>query len=110
MALVRLAYAADLPGPEEALKALRDGEPMPGGSAPRGPSGGGGGGGATAQAAGAFAAQARIAPLAPQTAPQATTALASFDDVLALIQNKRDITLLMDCVVRDADLRVRSSP
>jgi len=36
MAIVRLAYAADLPGPEEALKALRDGEPMPGGGpAPR---------------------------------------------------------------------------
>jgi DNA polymerase-3 subunit gamma/tau len=51
MAIVRLAYAADLPGPEEALKALRDGEPMPGGSAPRGPSGGGGGGGASAQLA-----------------------------------------------------------
>ncbi|MGQ3376402.1 MAG: DNA polymerase III subunit gamma/tau, partial [Caulobacteraceae bacterium] len=45
MAIVRLAYAADLPGPEEALKALRDGEPVGGGSAPRGPSGGGGGGG-----------------------------------------------------------------
>jgi DNA polymerase-3 subunit gamma/tau len=94
MALIRLCYAADLPGPEEALKALRDGEPMPGGGSGVSPSGGGGG--ATAQAAGAFAAQARIAPLAPQTAPQATTALASFDDVLALIQNKRDITLLMD--------------
>ena len=94
MALIRLCYAADLPGPEEALKALRDGEPMPGGGGGVSPSGGGGG--ATAQAGGAFAAQARIAPLAPQATPQATTALASFDDVLALIQNKRDITLLMD--------------
>jgi DNA polymerase III gamma/tau subunit len=28
MALIRLCYAADLPGPEEALKALRDGEPV----------------------------------------------------------------------------------
>ncbi|RZJ45295.1 MAG: DNA polymerase III subunit gamma/tau, partial [Brevundimonas sp.] len=36
MAIIRLAYAADLPGPEEALKALRDGEPVSGGSAPRG--------------------------------------------------------------------------
>ncbi|CAN1558069.1 DnaX DNA polymerase III, gamma/tau subunits [Caulobacteraceae bacterium] len=93
MALIRLCYAADLPGPEEALKALRDGEPMPGGGGGVSPSGGGG---ATAQAGGAFAAQARIATPAPLTAPQATTALASFDDVLALIQNKRDITLLMD--------------
>ena len=29
MALIRLAYAADLPGPEEALKRLQDGEPVP---------------------------------------------------------------------------------
>ena len=93
MALIRLCYAADLPGPEEALKALRDGEPMPGGGGGVSPSGGGG---TTAQAGGAFAAQARIAPPAPLAAPQATAALASFEDVLALIQNKRDITLLMD--------------
>ncbi|WP_374389465.1 DNA polymerase III subunit gamma/tau, partial [Brevundimonas sp.] len=44
MALVRLAYAADLPGPEEALKRLQSGEPLGGGSAPRGGGGGGGGG------------------------------------------------------------------
>jgi DNA polymerase-3 subunit gamma/tau len=42
MALIRLAYAADLPGPEEALRALRAGDmPAPMG---RGPSGGGGSG------------------------------------------------------------------
>ena len=29
MALIRLAYAADLPGPEEALKRLQSGEPLP---------------------------------------------------------------------------------
>ena len=34
MALIRLCYAADLPGPEEALKALRDGEPLPAAGAP----------------------------------------------------------------------------
>ena len=93
MALIRLCYAADLPGPEEALKALRDGEPMPGGGGGVSPSGGGG---TTASAGGAFAAQARIASPAPQAAPQTTTALASFEDVLKLIQSKRDITLLMD--------------
>src|SRR5690606_23193643 len=46
MALIRLAYAADLPGPEEALKRLQSGEPVGGGPAPPGggaPSGGGGG-------------------------------------------------------------------
>ncbi len=94
MALIRLCYAADLPGPEEALKALRDGEPIPGG--PGGgmaPTGGGsaGGGGTSAFAAVQPATMASAAP-----APQATTALASFDDVLRLIQLKRDITLYMD--------------
>src|SRR6478672_3141433 len=85
MAIVRLAYAADLPGPEEALKALRDGDPMPGGSAPRGPSGGGGGGGgASAQ----LAARPVDAPSLPD--PQ------SFEAVVALIGEKREVGLQMD--------------
>jgi DNA polymerase-3 subunit gamma/tau len=86
MAIVRLAYAADLPGPEEALKALRDGEPMPGGGpAPRGPSGGGGGGGgASAQ----LAARPVQAPALPD--PQ------SFEQVVALIGEKREVGLQMD--------------
>lgn len=82
MAIVRLAYAADLPGPEEALKALRDGEPMPGGSATRGPSGGGGG--ASAQ----LAARPVAAPSLPD--PQ------SFEQVVALIGEKREVGLQMD--------------
>ena len=85
MAIVRLAYAADLPGPEEALKALRDGEPIPGGAAPRGPSGGGGGGGgASAQ----LAARPVAAPALPD--PQ------SFEQVVALIGEKREVGLQMD--------------
>ncbi len=83
MAIVRLAYAADLPGPEEALKALRDGEPMPGGAAPRGPSGGGGGG-ASAQ----LAARPVAAPALPD--PQ------SFEQVVALIGERREVGLQMD--------------
>ena len=82
MAIVRLAYAADLPGPEEALKALRDGDPMPGGTAPRGPSGGGGG--ASAQ----LAARPVTAPSLPD--PQ------SFEQVVALIGEKREVGLQMD--------------
>lgn len=84
MAIVRLAYAADLPGPEEALKALRDGEPMPGGSTPRGGGGSGGGGGASAQ----LAARPVIAPALPD--PQ------TFEQVVALIGEKREIGLQMD--------------
>jgi DNA polymerase-3 subunit gamma/tau len=86
MAIVRLAYAADLPGPEEALKALRDGEPMPGGVAPRGPSGGGGGGGGGASAQ--LAARPIAAPALPD--PQ------SFEAVVALIGEKREVGLQMD--------------
>jgi DNA polymerase-3 subunit gamma/tau len=86
MALIRLCYAADLPGPEEALKALRDGTPV-GGGAPGGGSlgGGGSGGGVSAQI---------VSMAAP--AAQAMPVLASFDDVLALIAAKRDIGLRLD--------------
>ena len=86
MALIRLAYAADLPGPEEALKALRAGEPV-GGSATPAPSGGGGGGGARGSAQVRAVAQ-------PAEAPQPV--LRSFQDVVALIDARRDIALKMD--------------
>lgn len=83
MAIVRLAYAADLPGPEEALKRLQSGEPFGGGSAPRG-GGGGGGGGTSAQ----LAARPVMAPALPD--PQ------SFEQVVALIGEKREVGLQMD--------------
>jgi len=87
MALIRLCYAADLPGPEEALRALRDGNPV--GGAPGGGSLGGGGG-----AAGGVTAQAL--PMAAAAAAPALPVLASFDDVLRLIAEKRDIGLRLD--------------
>ena len=89
MALIRLCYAADLPGPEEALKAIRDGEPVGGGGGGGGapmPSGGGGGG---------AVAQAR-SMAAPQPAAQPTPTLASFEDVVKLIDARRDIGLKLD--------------
>ena len=88
MAIVRLAYAADLPGPEEALKRLQSGEPLGGGSGggsggvPRG--GGGGGGGASAQ----LAPRPVVQPALPN--PQ------TFEQVVALIGEKREIGLQMD--------------
>ena len=89
MALIRLCYAADLPGPEEALKALRDGAPVGGGGPAGGVSiGGGGSGGATASA------QSPVMMAAPGA--QAMPVLASFDDVMALIAAKRDIGLRLD--------------
>ena len=84
MAIVRLAYAADLPGPEEALKAIQSGGTLPGGGAggPRG--GGGGGGGASAMLA--------ARPMAQPAFPDPQT----FEAVVALIGDKREITLQMD--------------
>ncbi|WP_374472492.1 DNA polymerase III subunit gamma/tau [Phenylobacterium sp.] len=91
MAIIRMAYAADLPGPEEALKRLQAGEPLGGGpggggGAPQ-PSGGGGGG-----AASAVARQAMPQTRAAEPAPT----LQSFEDVMALIEKRRDITLKLD--------------
>ncbi|CAN7518565.1 DNA polymerase III subunit gamma/tau [Phenylobacterium sp. LjRoot225] len=94
MALVRLAYAADLPGPEEALKRLQNGDSLGGGAGPSGGGGGSaasGGGGATAVARSFAQPQSQ-----PSNEPIASAALKSFDDVLALIDKKRDITLKLD--------------
>jgi DNA polymerase-3 subunit gamma/tau len=96
MALIRLAYAADLPGPEEALKRLQSGDgagsPPGGGGAASAPSGGGGGGGG---ASGGLATARMIAPQpAAQREPLANPQ--SFDDVLALIDKRRDIALRLD--------------
>ncbi|HEY1881081.1 MAG TPA: DNA polymerase III subunit gamma/tau [Caulobacteraceae bacterium] len=82
MILIRLAYAADLPGPEEALKALR-GEDA-GGSPPIGsPSSSGGG-----------ATRANLA-LAPSAAPK-FPAPQTFEDIVRLIDERRDIGLRLD--------------
>jgi DNA polymerase-3 subunit gamma/tau len=90
MALIRLAYAADLPGPEEALRALREGGDLPAGPSAPGPRGGGGGG---------TAARSSAAPLVaaqPTPAAAALPAPRNFDDVVALIEQRRDIALRLD--------------
>ena len=93
MALIRLAHAADLPGPEEALKLLRSGETPQGG--PMGGGGPAGGGSAQGGAARALASQA-----SPQSAPQAEArqapTLQTFEDLVALIDAERDIALKLD--------------
>ena len=86
MALIRLAYAADLPGPEEALKALKSGEGVGGGGpAPRGGGGSSGGGGAQATMA-----QPRAAAQSALPDPQ------TFEAMVALIDDKREIALKLD--------------
>lgn len=96
MALIRLCYAADLPGPEEALRRIQSGEISSGASesAPQAPNGGArasaGGGGTTA-------AYAQTAPaLRPVAAPEAQSLLQSFEDVVRLIETKRDPLLKAD--------------
>jgi DNA polymerase-3 subunit gamma/tau len=102
MALIRLCYAANLPGPEEALKALQSGGAIPGGAAPSsstpspasaGPSASGGSGALRAVSGGSAVPQAGLRPL-PQAAQR--TVLQTFDDVLQLIDAKRDVTLKLD--------------
>ncbi|MGE7469042.1 DNA polymerase III subunit gamma/tau [Bosea sp. NPDC003192] len=95
MALVRLAHAADLPTPDEALRMLRDGSGSAGGNgsaAPRPPSGGG----ATALAARPVLASANPMPAAaPATQPRASALPQpqSFEEVVALASRHRDITM-----------------
>jgi DNA polymerase-3 subunit gamma/tau len=91
MALIRLCYAADLPGPEEALKRLQSGElglSAPS-TAPPAP------GGARASLGGAQAAYAQPS-IRPVAAPEAQGLLQSFEDVVRLIETKRDPLLKAD--------------
>lgn len=73
MVLVRLAYASDLPTPDEALRRLRDGAPEPAGR----PSGGGGMGGGSGSGGSAMAATAPRSYAAPTPAPSAAPSAAS---------------------------------
>ena len=117
MVLVRLAYAADLPTPGEALKQLAatggvsaGGSSAPSGGAPRS----GAGGPATARLASSspraqLATQAAPATPAPVTQPIAqTVAIASFEALVALAEEKRDMRLKL---ALDSDVRlVRFEP
>ena len=86
MTLIRLAYAADLPGPEDALRKLAES----GGAPLRSAASSGGGapsGGARAQAAPAPRA---LVSAAPANAPR----LSSFADLVGLVRAKRDVQML----------------
>ncbi|MBA4789733.1 MAG: DNA polymerase III subunit gamma/tau [Rhizobiales bacterium] len=101
MVLVRIAYAADLPSPEEALRKLRDMADAPGGGtapsvpsspAPSLPS-------ASGSAAPRLAVATRAEPVraaAPVSAPQAVAAgpvLSRFEDLVALAVARRDLLM-----------------
>ncbi|MBV8794854.1 MAG: DNA polymerase III subunit gamma/tau [Hyphomicrobiales bacterium] len=90
MALIRLAYASDLPGPEETIRKLSQATDAPR-HAPPVPSGGGG-----ARASMRLAAT-EPAPVASAPSPPPSVVvprLARFDDVVALARSKRDIQLV----------------
>jgi DNA polymerase-3 subunit gamma/tau len=120
MAIIRLTHVAELPSPEELVRRLSEAPP----AAPAPPAGGGGGGGGGGLRAARGAAQAeaveivRSAPM-PTPAPAAETgALArygSFDDVVALVRARRDVSLLVEIeagvrLVRYAPGRIEFEP
>jgi DNA polymerase-3 subunit gamma/tau len=97
MALIRLTYAADLPGPEEALRTLREGGvgAAVGAAGPLGPRGGGG----ARAMGGASLAAPRQAGEALAAAPQVSSPRAeprSFDDLARLAEARRDVDLKFD--------------
>ena len=93
MALIRLCYASSLPGPEEALKALRSGDSS--GGAPSGGTSGGTGGGPSGGPGSGSAARMMAAPAAMASA-SAVPNLQSFEDIVTLITARRDVGLKLD--------------
>jgi DNA polymerase III subunit gamma/tau len=99
MAVIRLTHVADLPDPETLVKKLSD--------SPRPPSGGGGGLQGGAPAGGATVHSPRMAPVhsaptrgptmtatAPALAESQLQVYATFDSIVELIRQKRDMLLL----------------
>ena len=90
MALIRLAYASDLPTPEETIRKLSQTTDGPR-HAPSLPSGGGG---TRASMRLAAAEPAPVTSAPPSPSPAVVPRLARFDDVIALARSKRDIQLV----------------
>jgi DNA polymerase-3 subunit gamma/tau len=90
MALIRLAYASDLPTPEETIRKLS----QPGESLRRAPRLPPGGGGPRASMRLAATGPAPVASAPPAVPAAAIPRLARFDDVVALARSKRDIQLV----------------
>ncbi len=101
MLMVRLAYASDLPTPDEALRMLHDGVgSRAAGASSNGPRGGGGGGAAAQAVARPVLAAAnpvmRSAPKpasAAAAAPVAHRRIDNLPQLVALAQEKRDILM-----------------
>jgi DNA polymerase-3 subunit gamma/tau len=111
MALVRLAYAAELPSPAELVEQLRNNPPQP--SAPRG--GGGGGapaGGGFTQAGASQRVDAPVGPgatalkMEPAPAPTQLPAMPqTLAEVVALLQERREAVLSVQLRTQVAPVR-----
>ena len=99
MALIRLAYAADLPPPEDALRRLGESEDAAPRRAPVSPPSGGGG----PRALSSVATSPAPSPVAAPAHALAGPRLQRFEDVVALARARRDIRLL-DALERDVRL------
>ena len=97
MILVRLAYAADLPPPDEVLRRLSGTTPVVAVPSLSRPTSGGGGSTGGGRAALAFVPVSSQAPAAvaaaPMPAPEPAVRLHGLEDVVALAAEKRDIQL-----------------
>jgi DNA polymerase-3 subunit gamma/tau len=111
MAVIRLTHVADLPDPETLVRRLSEG--------PRPPSGGGGAGAGGAPGGALHAPMARAPLRGPVSGPMATATApvlaegtlqvyAAFDQIVALIREKRDMLLLAE--VEDHLRLVRYAP
>ena len=99
MALIRLAYASDLPAPEEALRRLSQPTDSPRHAPPPPPAGGG----PRASMRLAAAEPAPPEPARPPSPPAGRPRLASFEDAVALARARRDIQLV-DSLEREVRL------
>ena len=92
MAIIRMTHVADLPTPDELIRRLQDSPPPSGGGGGGMPMGGGGGG-VTAQGRGmpGRSGGGPVAALAQDANPLAR--YVTFDSVMALINEKRDMQL-----------------
>jgi DNA polymerase III subunit gamma/tau len=93
MALIRLAYASDLPTPEETIRKLSQASDGPRHAPPLPSSGPSGSGGLRASMRLAATEPAPLASAQPSPPAAVTPRLARFDDVVALARSKRDIQL-----------------
>jgi DNA polymerase III subunit gamma/tau len=89
MLLIRLAYAADMPTPDEAIKAF-DQNPQASTGSPQTPRGGGGGG---ATATRLIVANQHEPVQAPNVHEPAVMRINRFEDLVALAAEKRDIMM-----------------